>query len=216
VAPRRTPTIEVGGFEATLTAIAEEFDDEDFSATMTALAEEFGDEDFSATMTAIAEEFGDEDFAATMTAIAEEFGDEDFSATMTAIAVEFEDLFNPATQTALAEQFDDFFNPATQTALAEEFGIEIPTIGIPEVPVPVPFETPTPGGGAPREPERMSLTDFKILYDDPQTRPIILDVRSEASFQEGHITGAISFPLANLATRVGELPKDKLIVAYCQ
>ncbi len=63
---------------------------------------------------------------------------------------------------------------------------------------------------------RISLPDFKALYDDPAKRPLILDVRSKDLYDAGHIKGAISFPEADVDTRVGELPKDRLIVAYCQ
>jgi hypothetical protein len=72
--------------------------------------------------------------------------------------------------------------------------------------------TATPGG----DPPRITLQEFKALYDDPAKRPIILDVRAPASYEEGHIKGAISFPEVDVDRRVGELPKDKLIVAYCQ
>src|SRR5438876_10041418 len=77
----------------------------------------------------------------------------------------------------------------------------------------------TPGGtpGPTEEPApRMTLEDFKKLYDDPAKRPIIIDVRAKETFDAGHIKGAISFPEADIDTRVGELPKDKLVVAYCQ
>lgn len=66
------------------------------------------------------------------------------------------------------------------------------------------------------EAARISLDEFKALYDDPAKRPLILDVRSKQVYDEGHIQGAISFPEADVDVRVGELPKDKLIVAYCQ
>ncbi len=62
---------------------------------------------------------------------------------------------------------------------------------------------------------RMSMEEFKALYDSPN-RPVILDVRSAEAYNEGHIEGAISFPEAEVDARVAELPKDKLIVAYCQ
>jgi hypothetical protein len=187
---------------------------------MTALAIDFGDEDFSATMTAVAEEFEDMDFPATMTAIAEEFDNGDFSATMTAISVDLEDLFNPATMTAIAvemEGLEDLFNPATMTAIVkelEDLGIEVPDIEVPDLLAsPVPLLTPE---STVLEPERMSLEEFKGLYSNPSTRPIVLDVRSPNSFQEKHIAGAQSFPLSEADSRVGELSKDKLIVAYCQ
>jgi hypothetical protein len=79
-------------------------------------------------------------------------------------------------------------------------------------PTPGPKPTATTGG----EPPRITLAEFKALYDKPATRPIILDVRPANSYRQGHIKGAISFPEADVDRRVGELPKDKLIVAYCQ
>jgi 3-mercaptopyruvate sulfurtransferase SseA len=66
------------------------------------------------------------------------------------------------------------------------------------------------------EPPRIELKEFKALYDDPARRPVIIDVRAPQAYQEGHIKGAISFPEAEVDARVNELPKDRLIVAYCQ
>lgn len=63
---------------------------------------------------------------------------------------------------------------------------------------------------------RMTLADFKALYDDPARRPVVVDVRAAEAFQQGHIEGAINIPEAEVATRLAEFPKDKLIVAYCQ
>jgi hypothetical protein len=67
-----------------------------------------------------------------------------------------------------------------------------------------------------QEPPRIPLQAFKVLYDDPAKRPLILDARSLEAYKEGHIKGAISFPLFDAEQRVNELPKDRLIVAYCQ
>ena len=44
----------------------------------------------------------------------------------------------------------------------------------------------------------------------------ILDVRPAEEFRAGHIAGAISIPLAEIETRLKELPKRKQIVAYCR
>jgi hypothetical protein len=75
-----------------------------------------------------------------------------------------------------------------------------------------PQPSATPGG----DPPRITLQEFKALYDDPARRPLILDVRPLVSYEEGHIKGAISFPEADVDDRVAELPKDRLIIAYCQ
>jgi 3-mercaptopyruvate sulfurtransferase SseA len=63
---------------------------------------------------------------------------------------------------------------------------------------------------------RMPIDEFKALYDNPSSRPIIIDVRAKQAYDEGHIAGAISFPEAEVDARIAELPKDKLIIAYCQ
>ena len=44
---------------------------------------------------------------------------------------------------------------------------------------------------------------------------IIVDVRDKATYDTNHIKGAKSIPLAQFDERVGELPKDKLIITYC-
>jgi hypothetical protein len=79
-----------------------------------------------------------------------------------------------------------------------------------------PSANPLPTVADPGEPPRISLAEFKALYDNPATRPFIIDVRCCGEYEDGHIKGAISFPEQDLAARVGELPRDKLIVAYCQ
>jgi rhodanese-related sulfurtransferase len=44
----------------------------------------------------------------------------------------------------------------------------------------------------------------------------ILDVRPEAEYNQGHIAGAISIPIDELAKRLKELPKRREIIAYCR
>ncbi len=86
-----------------------------------------------------------------------------------------------------------------------------------------PGQPTTAAGAQPGNPEptvedapRMPLAEFKKLYDDPAKRPIIVDVRPKTAYDQGHIKGAISLPHTDLDARISELPKDKLIVAYCQ
>lgn len=45
---------------------------------------------------------------------------------------------------------------------------------------------------------------------------VLLDVRPEHEFLAGHLPGALSMPLATLEARLGELPRDRAIVAYCR
>jgi rhodanese-related sulfurtransferase len=44
----------------------------------------------------------------------------------------------------------------------------------------------------------------------------LLDVRTPQEFSAGHIPGALNIPVDDLRSRLGELPKDQPIVAYCQ
>jgi DNA-binding transcriptional ArsR family regulator/rhodanese-related sulfurtransferase len=48
------------------------------------------------------------------------------------------------------------------------------------------------------------------------SRVTVLDVRPRDEYTAGHITGAISIPLDELADRLTELPDDGQIVAYCR
>jgi rhodanese-related sulfurtransferase len=48
------------------------------------------------------------------------------------------------------------------------------------------------------------------------TRVTVLDVRPAEEYDAGHIPGAISIPLDQLAERLAELPKRGQIVAYCR
>jgi rhodanese-related sulfurtransferase/DNA-binding transcriptional ArsR family regulator len=45
---------------------------------------------------------------------------------------------------------------------------------------------------------------------------VVLDVRPENEYQSGHIRGAVSIPVAELEHRLKQLPKRKVIVAYCR
>jgi len=44
----------------------------------------------------------------------------------------------------------------------------------------------------------------------------LLDVREDDEWMAGHIDGAQHIPLGELAARLGELPKDRTIVAVCR
>ncbi len=65
-------------------------------------------------------------------------------------------------------------------------------------------------------PPRMPLADFKALYDDPAKRPLVIDVRAKDAYETGHIKGAFSAPESDIDALVVKIPKDKLVIAYCQ
>ena len=71
-----------------------------------------------------------------------------------------------------------------------------------------------PAATAPEPIEGAALA-ARIAAGEP---PLILDVRTEAEFEAGHIPGAINIPHDALAGRLGELPgaPDTEIVVHCQ
>ena len=55
-----------------------------------------------------------------------------------------------------------------------------------------------------------------ILATPTADRPFLLDVRTPQEFASGYIPGAVNIPVDDLRSRLGELPRDRLIAAYCQ
>jgi len=62
---------------------------------------------------------------------------------------------------------------------------------------------------------RVSVQDAKEAFDNHTA--VFMDVRSKASFDNGHIPGAISIQLGELETNPTELglPLDHWIIPYC-
>jgi rhodanese-related sulfurtransferase len=59
--------------------------------------------------------------------------------------------------------------------------------------------------------------DMSALLKIPAAeRPFLLDVRTPEEFGAGHIPEAVNIPVDDLRSRLGELPRDREIAAYCQ
>jgi rhodanese-related sulfurtransferase len=44
---------------------------------------------------------------------------------------------------------------------------------------------------------------------------LVVDVREPSEYVGGHVPGAVSIPQADLATRLGELPRDRELLVVC-
>ena len=44
---------------------------------------------------------------------------------------------------------------------------------------------------------------------------VIIDTRAESTYKDEHIKGSISMPTGTVLARVDELPRNKMIAAYC-
>jgi hypothetical protein len=71
-----------------------------------------------------------------------------------------------------------------------------------------PTPTPYPDGA-----RRITIDEFESLRKEGKI--FVVDVRGQDAYDIGHIPGAKLIPAAEIANRVDELPKDKLIVTYC-
>ncbi len=61
-----------------------------------------------------------------------------------------------------------------------------------------------------------SINATELLQHMEAGDVVILDVRPELEYQSGHIPEARSIPIAELESRLGELPRDQEIIAYCR
>jgi len=60
---------------------------------------------------------------------------------------------------------------------------------------------------------RITIKDFEELRR--QNDAFIVDVRTQAAYDQGHIPGAKLMPSAQILNHINELPRDKTIVTYC-
>jgi rhodanese-related sulfurtransferase len=56
----------------------------------------------------------------------------------------------------------------------------------------------------------------ELLHLLKEEAVIVIDVRPEVEYEQGHISSARSVPVENLRRRLAELPRDVEIVAYCR
>lgn len=60
---------------------------------------------------------------------------------------------------------------------------------------------------------RISLADAKKDYDAGTA--IIVDVRDVNAYKQEHIKSALNIPIADVASNMDKLSKDKKIIVYC-
>jgi CoA-disulfide reductase len=63
---------------------------------------------------------------------------------------------------------------------------------------------------------RVEVITAETLLTYDQSNTLLLDVRTEDEFKNGHLEGALNIPVDSLRDRLGELDKSKEILEYCQ
>jgi rhodanese-related sulfurtransferase len=75
---------------------------------------------------------------------------------------------------------------------------------------PTPTQPPPPPADNAR---RINAAELHDLWQKGDV--VIIDTRAEAAYKDEHIKGAISMPTGTVLERIDELPRNKLIAAYC-
>src|SRR5215475_9530836 len=60
---------------------------------------------------------------------------------------------------------------------------------------------------------RVTIPELESLMKNNEV--LVLDVRTQAAYDTGHIPGARLIPSGEILNHVNELPRDKMIVTYC-
>ena len=76
-----------------------------------------------------------------------------------------------------------------------------------------PVNQPPPAGTPADNARRIGVEELHKLW---QTNDVyIIDTRAESAYKQEHIKGSVSMPTGTVLDHLSELPKDKLIAAYC-
>jgi len=76
-----------------------------------------------------------------------------------------------------------------------------------------PSQSPQPAATPRLESRRFTVEELHKLWEKGDV--LIIDTRAEAAYNDSHIKGSISMPTGTVLTRIDELPRNKMIVAYC-
>jgi len=60
---------------------------------------------------------------------------------------------------------------------------------------------------------RVTIDELEAMMKDGSA--VVIDVRTQAAYDGGHIPGARLIPAGEIVNHINELPRDKTIVTYC-
>jgi 3-mercaptopyruvate sulfurtransferase SseA len=60
---------------------------------------------------------------------------------------------------------------------------------------------------------RITIDELDKLLKNNEA--VVIDVRSQAAYDQGHIPGSKLIPSGEILNHISELPRDKMIVTYC-
>jgi len=65
-------------------------------------------------------------------------------------------------------------------------------------------------------PGSIAISKFKSIARSTPSNTLILDVRDDSEVTGGKIKGALHIPTQDVAARLSEIPKGKLVIAHCK
>ena len=60
---------------------------------------------------------------------------------------------------------------------------------------------------------RVTIEEMEAMVKDGTA--VVIDVRNQAAYDQGHIPGARLIPAGEIQNHLNELPRDKMIITYC-
>ena len=60
---------------------------------------------------------------------------------------------------------------------------------------------------------RITAEELHKLWEKNEV--LVIDTRAESAYKQEHIKGSISMPTGTVLQRIDELPRNKMIAAYC-
>src|SRR5215831_5948127 len=76
-----------------------------------------------------------------------------------------------------------------------------------------PVNQPRPAGTPADNARRIGVEELHKLWQSNDV--FIIDTRAESAYKQEHIKGSISMPTGTVLDHLNDLPKNKLIAAYC-
>ena len=61
---------------------------------------------------------------------------------------------------------------------------------------------------------KITVEEVKTIVDNKDENYVLIDVREDYEFNEGHIPGAVNIPLGNITSV--DYSKDKTLIVYCR
>lgn len=64
--------------------------------------------------------------------------------------------------------------------------------------------------------DTLSEIDPSVALERQRSGALIVDVRDQDEWDDGHVAGALLIPLDELADRQSEIPRDRDVIVMCQ